>query len=292
MRKFPHISVRLLCLLIPGILFAAPYDSPAHHTSSIAYVLQKVGQQEIGNVKIELNTMPPKRIRGESARESPENTHALLSQFTHHFEMRVAKKEDDGSLPPEFGVKLAFAQGEWRKTFTLKRLPQRGVYGANVKLDEKGAYVITATISGLSPPPVRARFSFDFDPESVKDAMRGMEKTLGRLGQETLTLGLDGKSVPPQKERRIRGLAAKFAYLVPWTSNLREGDAQELYDEFTEKLRALSRVMTKNIEKPDYDRLAENLAAARTLCAQCHRIFQEADAEGRPIQSPRPSSAR
>ena len=149
--------------------------------------------------------------------------------------MRISNAKDSNYSTRKIDVKLKFAQNEWEKTFTLKRF-QKGkqiIYGANVKLGEKGPYTITAVISGLAPHPIRAQFSFDFDPESVKDVMRDLEKTLANLGRETLTLGLDGKSIPRRKEHQIERLAEKFRYLVPWILNLWEGEAQELYDGLT-----------------------------------------------------------
>ncbi len=122
--------------------------------------------------------------------------------------------------------------------------------------------------------------------------MRDLEKTMAKLGRETLTLGLDGKSIPRRKEHQIEQLAKKFRYFIPWISNLREGEAQELYDGLTRKLLDLAETIKKNAQKPDYDRLAENLAAARALCSKCHQIFQEADSTGKPIQLPSSPSTR
>ena len=183
-------------------------------------------------------------------------------------------------------MKLNFTQNESGKTFTLKsfRKDKQKIFGANVKLGEKGPYVITTTMSGLASHPVSVRFSFDFDPESVKDVMKDLEKNLADLGRETLTLGLDGEPVPRQKERHIQRLTEKFGYFVPWISNLREGEAQELYDDLTQKLLGLAETMKTNAQKQDYDRLAGNLAAARNICPQCHRIFQEADSTGKPVK--------
>ena len=208
--------------------------------------------------------------------------------------MRILNDKSGGSASKKLDLKLKFVQNDWGKTFTLKRSrkDKQEIYGANVKLGEKGPYTITAVISGLAPHPTRTRFSFDFDPESVKGVMRDLKNTLANLGRETLTLGLDGEFVPREKERHIQRLAKKFRYFVPWISNLREGEAQEFYDGLTRKLLDLAEIMTKNAQKPDYDRLAENLAAARTLCSRCHQIFQEADSTGIPIQLPASPSTR
>ena len=208
--------------------------------------------------------------------------------------MRILNDKSGGSTSKKLDLKLKFVQNDWEKTFTLKRF-QKGkqiIYGANVKLGEKGPYAVTAVISGLAPHPIRAQFSFDFDPESVKDVMKDLEKTMANLGRETLTLGLDGEFVPREKERHIQRLAEKFRYFVPWISNLREGEAQELYDGLTRKLLDLAQIMEKSAKKPDFDRLAENLAAARALCSKYHQIFQEADSTGKPIQLPTSSSTR
>ena len=293
MRNFHYLAISLFLLFLFCIAFF-PRNSPAHHTSSIAYILQEVGKKNIGSTEIELNVMPPRLIKHRNAPKSLGHTHKLLSRFTHRFEMRISNAKDSNYSTRKIDVKLKFAQNEWEKTFTLKRF-QKGkqiIYGANVKLGEKGPYTITAVISGLAPHLIRAQFSFDFDPESVKDVMRDLEKTLANLGRETLTLGLDGKSIPRRKEHQIGQLAEKFRYLVPWISNLREGEAQELYDGLTRKLLDLTEIMEKNAKKPDFDRLAENLAAARTLYSKCHQIFQEADSTGKPIQLPASSSTR
>ena len=293
MRNFRCLPMSLLFLLLLTMAFF-PRNSPAHHTSSIAYILQEVGKKKIGNIGIELNSMPPRLIKHRNSPKSLGHTHKLLSRFTHRFEMRISNAKDSNYSTRKIDVKLEFAQNEWKKTFTLKRF-QKGkqiIYGANVKLGEKGPYTITAVISGLATHPIRAQFSFDFDPESVKDVMRDLEKTLANLGRETLTLGLDGESIPRRKEHQIEQLAKKFRYFIPWISNLREGEAQELYDGLTRKLLDLAETMKKNAQKLDYDRLAENLAAARALCSKCHQIFQEADSTGKPIQLPASPSTR
>lgn len=191
-------------------------------------------------------------------------------------------------------MKLKFTQNEWEKTFTLKRFRKgkQEISGANIILGEKGPYTITAAISGLAPHPIQTRFSFDFDSGSVKDVMKDLEKILANLGRETLTLGLDGDFIPRRKERQIEQLAEKFSYFVPWISNLREGEAQELYDGYTQKLLDVAETIEINAKKPDYDRLAGNLAAARTLCSECHRIFQEADSTGEPVRLPAASPTR
>ena len=292
MSKFRYPAISLLFLFLFSMPFS-PRNSPAHHTSSISYIFQEVGKQKTGNIKIELNAMPPRFIKTNN-QKSIQHVHKILSRFTHRFEMRVTNDKSGGPLPGKLDVKLEFTQDEWDKTFKLKRF-RKGkqiIYGANVKLGEKGPYAITAVISGLAPHLVRTRFSFDFDPESVKDVMRDLEKTLAKLGRKTLTLGLDGNDIPQRKELEIKKLTRKFRYFVPWISNLREGEAQELYDDLTRKLLDLAEVMEKNARKPDYDRLAGDLAAARTLCSECHRIFQEADSTGKPVRLPAPSPAR
>lgn len=283
----PRASIGLALLLIACVPLL-PRHASAHHTSSIAYVLQEVGRKKVGGVEMELRAMPPRLVGGAGARESPEAAHDILSRFTHRFEMRVTREPGGAAPPPGAEVRILFVQDEWRKTLSLKRLPKArpDTYGANVRLGERGAYAVTATIFGLSPSPLRARFSFDFDPESVRGAMRDLEKTLARLGRETLTLSLDGQPVPPQREARIRKLAARFRYLAPWISNLREGEEQALYDGIARRLRDLADAIAGSVQKGDYDRLAGNLAAARAVCSQCHRVFQEADSTGKPVRKP------
>ena len=293
MRKFRYPAISLLFFFLIFTPFA-PRNTPAHHTSSISYIFQEVGKKKIENMEIELNAMPPRLIKQENTPKSMEHAHRLLSRFTHRFEMRIKDTKDRSPLSKKLEVQLKFTQNEWEKTFTLKRFrkDKQEIYGANVQLGEKGPYAITAVISGLAPHPVRTRFSFDFDPESVKDVMKDLEKILANLGRETLTLGLNGKFIPRQKERQINQLSEKFKFFVPWISNLREGEAQELYDDLTRKLLDLAETIEINALKPDYDRLAGNLAAARTLCSECHRIFQEADSTGKPVRLPAPSPAR
>ena len=250
MRNFHYLAISLFLLFLFCIAFF-PRNSPAHHTSSIAYVLQEVGKKKIGNIEMELNTMPPRLITRRTTPKSLEHTHKLLSRFTYRFEMRISRHNEGVPFTKNLDVKLKFTQNEWEKTFTLQRF-EKGkqiIYGANVKLDETGPYAITAIISGISSHPIRAQFSFDFDPESVKDVMRDLEKTMANLGRETLTLGLDGKSIPRRKEHQIGQLAEKFRYLVPWISNLREGEAQELYDGLTRKLLDLAEIMEKSARK-------------------------------------------
>lgn len=292
MSKFSHLAIIFLFLFLFSMPFS-PRDSPAHHTSSISYILQEVGKKKVGDVEMELKAMPPSLIKSNT-QKSIKHVHKILSRFTHRFEMRVSKTKGGKILTKNLDVKLKIIQNEWEKTFTLKRFRKgkQEIYGANVKLGEKGPYAITAVISGLSPHPVRAQFSFDYDPESVKGVMKDLERTLAKLGRKTLTLGLDGNDIPQRKELEINKLTKKFTYFVPWTSNLREGEAQELYDDLTRKLLDLAGIMEENARKPDYDRLAENLAAARTLCSQCHRIFQEADSTGKPVRLPASSSTR
>lgn len=292
MRKLRHLANRLLILFLFSMAFS-PLHSLAHHTSSISYILQEVGKKKIENVEIELNATPPRLIK-TNIQKSIQHVHKILSRFTHRFEMRILRHDRGISSPKKLDVKLKFTQNEWEKTFTLKsfRKDKQKIYGANVKLFEKGPYSITAVISGLTPHPLQTRFSFDYDPESVKDVMKDLEKNLANLGRDTLTLGLDGEPVSSQKERQIEQLAKKFRYFVPWISNLREGEAQELYDDLTRKLLDLAEMIEKNAKKPDYDRLAENLAAARTLCSRCHRIFQEADSAGKPVKLPPSPSTR
>ncbi len=285
--KFRNSIIKFFLLLALVISFAPGY-SRAHHVSSIAYVLQEVGKKKIGEWEVVLRVMPPRFTSDENPPKSLEKTHVLLAGFTHRFEMKIQGGKSGGALPGKLDVKLTFTQNEWTKSVTLRKFHEdkSKIYGANLKLGERGPYAITATISGLSSQPVQGRFSFDFDHESVKDVMQDLEKILGKLGQETLTLGLDGRLIPPRKEQRVRRLAERFQYFVPWISHLREGEAQDLYDDLTRKLLALSKQMSRNTQKPDYDRLAENLAAARTLCSQCHHIFQEADSTGKPVRLP------
>ena len=292
MSKFRHLAISLLFLFLFTMPFSPP-QSPAHHTSSISYIFQEVGKQQIGNIKIELNAMPPRLIK-TNTQKSIQHVHRILSRFTHRFEMRVTNGKNGNSPPGKLDVKLKFTQGEWDKTFTLKwfRKDEQVIYGANVKLVEKGPYTITAVISGLTPRPIQTRFSFDFDPESVKDVMRDLEKTLAKLGRKALTLGLDGEPVSRHKARQINQLAIKFRYFVPWISNLREGEAQALYDDLTRKLLDLAEIIEISARKPDYDRLAGNLAAARTLCSECHQVFQEADSAGKPVKLPPSSTTR
>lgn len=292
MNIFRYLAIRFLLLFLLTMTFF-PHYSPAHHTSSISYIFQEIGKEIRGNIKIELSAMPPRLIKTNN-RKSIQQVHKILSRFTHRFEMRVSQTKSRKILTKILDVKLKFTQNEWNKTFTLKRFrrDKQIIYGANVELGEKGPYAITAVISGLAPNPLTTRFSFDYDPESVKSVMKDLERTLAKLGRKTLTLGLDGNDIPQRKVLEIKQLSQKFSYFIPWISNLREGQAQEQYDGLTQKLLDLAETMEKNARKPDYDRLVENLAAARTLCSQCHRIFQEADSTGKPVKLPASSHTR
>ena len=78
MKKFRYLAISLL-LLFPFCMAFFPHLSPAHHTSSIAYVLREVGKKKVGNIEIELNAMPPRLIKRRNAPKSLEHTQAFIS---------------------------------------------------------------------------------------------------------------------------------------------------------------------------------------------------------------------
>jgi hypothetical protein len=110
--------------------------------------------------------------------------------------------------------------------------------------------------------------------------MAALETAFLRLGAQTLALGLDGEFVPPKTEKVIRRQAVRFKELIPWMANLREGAAQEVYEDRAAKLLEIAENIETAARKADYGTLAYRLADARAVCAACHKIFQEADSTG------------
>ena len=58
--------------------------------------------------------------------------------------------------------------------------------------------------------------------------MGAMEAVFRKLGNQTRTLVLNGRVIPPQKKEEVRKHAAHFKELVPLVANLREENAQKI----------------------------------------------------------------
>lgn len=273
-----------------ALALALPGPLPAHHTSAITYVYQRVGEQTAGCYKIELAATPPKLTLPNTDRLSRSATHGKLDAFTHRFEIEVRRQID---LVPALGpgVRLRFSGEGWSETFPLAPFTRKGApaWGANVTLGPRGAYGVTAIIENIGPggcdtphigKTLVVKFSFDYDYETNKQTMGALKDTLDKLGSMTLTLGLDGEFVPPLVEERVKKLAAKFKALVPWMVNLREGAAQPVYEDRAAKLLEVAEGIDGDAKKANWDALVHRLAEARAVCSACHKIFQEADSTG------------
>lgn len=273
-----------------AIVLALPGPLPAHHTSAITYVYQRVGEQAAGCYKIELAATPPRLALPNADRLSRSETHQKLDAFTHRFEIEVRRQID---LVPVHGpsVRLRFSGEGWGETFPLVPFTRKGTsaWGANVALGPRGAYGVTATIENIGPGgcdsphtgrTLAVKFSYDYDYETNKQAMNALKDTLDKLGAMTLTLGLDGEFVPPRVEEGVNKQATKFKALVPWVVNLREGAAQPVYEDRAAKLLEAAEGIEAAAKKADWGALVHRLAEARAVCAACHEIFQEADSTG------------
>ena len=106
MRKFNSWAISLLLLFLFSMTFS-PRNSPAHHTSSIAYIIQEVGKKKIGYVEIELNAMPPRLTKNNSTK-AVQQVHKLLSRFTHRFELRASNMKNRNPITKKLDVKLKF----------------------------------------------------------------------------------------------------------------------------------------------------------------------------------------
>ena len=228
--------------------FASIQDGYAHHTSGISYVFQKVGERTVGCFSIEMTATPPRLMWVDEKKISKKEKNKRLNRFTHRFLVAVRNKSDAKAVPG-LRVRVKFSGDEWEKTFTLRPFTENGdsVYAANATLGPRGTYQVSVSLEGTRAPDCKkirpgetltAKLSFDNDYETLKEVMQALLSTLDQLGRAALTAGLDGEFVPPQKERRIRKLAKRLKELVPWTANLREGAAQELYEDRAARLLA------------------------------------------------------
>ena len=276
--------------------------SAAHHTSRISYVYQEVGEKPSDCYSIKLAATPPKWTPGKGGKISPGALHKKMSAFSHRFLLHLRRWRDLKAIGGP-GVWLTFERDDWRKTFRLRRSLVGGepAYAANVALGPRGAYAVTARIegaphSGCKKIPkggkISVNFEFENDYESLKEVMTALESALLGLAKRTLTLGLDGEFVPPRAEKRIRDQAARLKDLVQWTVNLREGAAQEIYEDRAARLLEVTEGIEAAARKADYGGIVRRLGAARAACVGCHDIFQEADATGGPPKLPLESSRR
>ena len=267
-----------------------PAPSSAHHTSSISYVYQKVGEKAAGCFTVEVISLPPGWIPRKSGKNhSRKARHKILDKFTHRFQVNVRWTNNLKSIGG-LRVLLEFAQGSWRKSNSLQTIVKNGdpAYASNVALGPRGAYGVTALIEGLplaacpklKGGPVQLRFTFEYDYETVKQVMRAMEDALKKMGGQAVALGLDGEFISPGEEAAIRKEAAKLKDLIPWTVNLREGAAQNIYEDRAAKLLEIAEGIEAAARKGDFTALIRRLADARVVCAACHDIFQEADSTG------------
>ena len=272
----------LAALTALGLVSGLP--ASAHHTNVMEYVFQRVGEAKAGPFDVVLTAGRPKLTTAGGKKLTPVEEHKRLEGFTHRFQAEILST----SPAPPLRVRLQFAQEEWSRTFVLERETGKdAVYSANVTLGPRGRYAVEALLEGGSPAQGwRASFAFDHDYEKLKDVMQALLRGLERLGRETLTLGLDGESVPPAKQAQVKGLAVHFRELVPWAGQLREGAGQERYEAEVRKLFDRAKEAEAAATRADYASLAARLAAVRAACESCHRIFQQADAAGKEPKLP------
>lgn len=285
----PHCFTRRAAPLALGVLLglvlASGRPAPAHHTSVIQYVVQRVGEAKAGPFDVVLTATPPKAAGAGSKKLSPAEAHKLIGDFTHRFKAEILST----SPVPPLRVRLRFTQEGWSRTFVLSREPGKDpAYSANVALGPRGEYAVEAILEDGSPARTRrASLSFDYPYEKLKEVMQALLRSLDRLGRKALTLGLDGEIVPPAREAEVRKEAARLRDLVPWVVQLRRGAGQETFEAEAEKLLARVKEAEAAAARADYAALAARLAAARAACEGCHRIFQQADAEGKMPELPR-----
>lgn len=267
-------------------------EGSAHHTSHISYVFQKVGEKTVGCFSVELVATPPQLKGAKGQNLSKAERHKKLEGFTHRFRVIVRDEMKDQTPISGLIVRARFSTEGWEKTFPLQPLTENGdpAYAANVGLGPRGPYEVAVTLQGsrasscekIGPgETLTAKIAFDNDYESLREVMDALMKTMDLLGRETLTAGLDGEIVPPGKKARIRRLAVRFNKLVPWTVSLREGAAQNIYEDRAARMLELSEQMTAAANQADFDTLIRRIADVRGVCTNCHEIFQEADATGK-----------
>lgn len=284
----------LIFFMVWAIVLIFPFHASrkghAHHTSAVSYVFQKVGEQTVSCFSVEMIATPPRLMWVNEKNISKKEKHKKLDRFTHRFQV-IVRNESDAKPLPGLDVRATFIGDEWKKTFRLRPFTENGspTYAANVTLGPRGKYRVHISLDKLQAPGCKknrpgqtltAKLSFDNDFETLKEVMQSLMDTLDQLGRAALTAGLDGELVPPQKERNIRKLALRFRELIPWTANLREGESQEIYEDRAAKLLEISEQMEASAAKGDIGELVHRLAAARSICVNCHDIFQEADATG------------
>jgi len=271
-----------VALVLAALLAGGP-PAPAPHTRALRYILQRVGEQVVGGLAIELTAFPPRLEAAAEKALSPEEKHKRLAGFTHRFEIKVREAKSPFRPLEGLRVRLRLSQEGWEKTFDLPPVSSGGepAYAANVALGPRGPYEVTAEVERGSGERAAAAFSFEYDYETVKEVMAALQEALAALGRETLTLGLDGEFVPPQTEARIQKRAARFKGLIPWIVNLRAGAAQELYVARAERLLGAAGEIESAAGRADWTAVAVGLASARAACESCHRIFQEADSTGK-----------
>ncbi len=287
--------VWVIALIFP---FHSSRNGHAHHTSGVSYVLQKVGERTVGCFSVEMIATPPRLMWVDEKTIPKKEKHKRLDRFTHRFQV-IVRNESDAKPVPGLGVRATFTGDEWEKTFHLRPFTENGVstYAANVALGPRGSYRVRISIEKIHSPgcekirpgqTLTAKLSFDNDFETLKEVMQALLNTLDQLGRAALTAGLDGELVPPQKEQQIRKLGRRFGKLIPWMANLREGAAQELYEDRAARLLEISEQIEASAAKGDMSELVHRLAAARSVCVNCHDIFQEADSAGTPPRIPGP----
>lgn len=277
-------AISLIFSFYPGRL------GHAHHTSGISYVLQKVGMQTIGCFSVEMIATPPRLTETDEKNLSQKEKHKMLDRFTHRFQV-VVRNESDARPLAGLEVRATFTGAEWENTFRLQPATENDtpIYAANVALGPRGKYQVRISLGNIPAASCRkirpnqvltVKLAFENDFETLKEVMQAMLRTLGGLGQAALTAGLDGELLPPRLEEKIRKLAARLREIVPWTVNLREGAAQEVFEDHAARLLEISEKIQASAAKGDMDELVHRIAAARSACVSCHEIFQEADATG------------
>lgn len=292
--RVPFVPWVIICFFFQ-VVFTGP--SAAHHTNRISYIFQKVGEKTIGCYAVELIATPPKWIPQKGTTINGDAYHGKLKQFSHRFQVYVRNRLNNLKAVAGKTIKLKFEHGKWTKSFSLHSFIQNGdpTYAVNAALGPRGHYSVSVAIDGFPAPGCKKNptdgkltpiFSFNYDYETLKQVMGAMEAVFRRLGNQTLTLGLNGKFIPPQTKEEVRKQAVYFKELVPLMTNLREGDEQKIYEDRVAKLLKIAEQIEASAQKMEYSTLTSHLADARKICANCHEIFQEADSTGIPPKIP------
>ncbi|MFQ5694171.1 MAG: hypothetical protein ACE5IM_14180, partial [Nitrospinota bacterium] len=228
-RKTARAGAAALVLLGVMALYPIPGDkAAAHHTSAMPYTFQRLGDRTVRGYVVDLLSMAPRMIPGKGRRGGidVEEVHKKLARYTHRFMVSVhhAKTADP---VPRLDVHLTLAQKGWKKRVRMQPTSETGqpAYAANVALGPRGPYDLLVEIRPVPgmplpaaasfTPEVRLTFAFDYAYERLKDVMQAMAETLASLGNEALTLGLDGEIVGPDRLESLKAKTIQLRRLAP-----------------------------------------------------------------------------